>query len=215
MEDNIIDSIRLIKLLLFVSLIGISFSQLRPGQISLAGWGYTEDRSDTSSEYKKYNRTEITSVVSYNINPKLSIDTKFNMINRDRTYSNNHVNNSSTTEFSIGPTYFLNNNFYFSYLYGISWNEGKYSTDAIAASGYWDWYCCDQWGNWDQVWIETSPAVPGGTTTYESDTSIGNIVLGYRLYITSFASLDIGYNLYSDEDGDTSSQIEFLLRMFL
>ncbi len=206
-----------ITLLTFLFM-SISFSQLKPGQISLAGWGETEDQAgDENGIYEKYIDTKITSTVSYNLNYQISIDAKFNMRNYDIKRYDDIENSNLSRDFLIGPTYFLKNNFYLSYLFGKSLSEGQdsYWTPAIPATGYWD----GDWNGytWTEFWVETSPEVEASiqTYSYKNDRVISNVVLGYRLYLSSSASLDIGYNLYLYQGADSSSEIEFLLRMFL
>ena len=106
--------------------VSISFSQLIPGRISLAGNGYYQDLSD-KDDYDHYERIEFTAAASYNFNQSISIDTKFNFYRRDSAglFVSQTVLEYKTVY--IGFSRFLKNNVFFSFLVGSeSASEGNY-----------------------------------------------------------------------------------------
>ena len=90
--------------------------------MSVAGFGFTEDQSDRVG-YKKYDRSEFISSISYNLNQSLSIDSKFILNKRDvDRYS--YAYESIDKIILVGASYFQNNNIFFSFLIGN--NEDSY-----------------------------------------------------------------------------------------
>ena len=118
---------------------GITFSQLIPGKISIAGYGYTEDQSDREG-YDKYNRTFLMPTISYNLNQSISIDSRFVLSKSDREYTDGETYENSDEIILVGGSYFLKNNLFFSLMTGLNKYESSWSssdqTGTCAAFGY-------------------------------------------------------------------------------
>lgn len=179
------------RLILFLCITSISLGQLEIGQFSVAGMGYTRDDSDSyENTYSKYKLSAFTSVLSYNIKKNLSLDAKMVSNNLNRNSINGNKYKDSSTAILVGASYFWKNNIFITYM------SGNYKIKDFN-----DYYFLDE------------------TLTEEYKYTASIAIIGYRFYLNPAVSLDIGYHLYQieyDSDfTDKTSQIEFLIRMFL